>query len=63
MSHDSPRQNQQRNPFAGHSAIWLFDYGLPNRDYPLNLAAALRELGVEDDPVFALAGRLPGEAR
>ncbi|MDN3523282.1 gamma-glutamylcyclotransferase [Halomonas ramblicola] len=35
----------------------------PNSDYLLNLAAALHELGVEDDHVFALAGRLTGEAR
>lgn len=30
----------------------------PNRDYLLNLAAALRELGVEDPHVFDLARRL-----
>ncbi|SDK64772.1 gamma-glutamylcyclotransferase [Billgrantia gudaonensis] len=33
-----------------------------NRDYLLNLAAALNDLGVEDDHVFALANRLDGEA-
>lgn len=31
----------------------------PNRDYLVNLAAALRELEVEDEHVFALAARLP----
>lgn len=34
----------------------------PNRDYLVNLACALRELGVEDPHVFALAERLPHPA-
>ncbi|MFY0990121.1 gamma-glutamylcyclotransferase [Halomonas sp. C05BenzN] len=34
----------------------------PNRDYLLNLAQALRELGVDDPHVFALARRLPHPA-
>ncbi|ERS89188.1 MULTISPECIES: gamma-glutamylcyclotransferase [unclassified Halomonas] len=33
----------------------------PNRDYLLHLAEALRALEVEDEHVFALAARLPGE--
>lgn len=34
----------------------------PNRDYLVNLAQALRELGVDDPHVFALAARLPHPA-
>ncbi|PXX98608.1 gamma-glutamylcyclotransferase [Halomonas sp. LBP4] len=34
----------------------------PNRDYLLNLAQALRDLGVDDPHVFALARRLPHPA-
>jgi cation transport regulator ChaC len=34
----------------------------PNRDYLVNLAQALGELGVEDPHVFALAARLPHPA-
>lgn len=34
----------------------------PNRDYLVNLAQALRELGVDDPHVFALTARLPHPA-
>ncbi|MEQ6888775.1 gamma-glutamylcyclotransferase [Halomonas sp. CS7] len=34
----------------------------PNRDYLVHLARALRELGVDDPHVFALAARLPHPA-